>query len=238
MKKFGYLGLVRSSDFINGEQLAKEIGLKEGEPHHLDCDWLHFILEGQEILIPTKTFRHSISWRAIYERGAVYSDTEGFGLYPFPTNKPRNQNTFVDIAGGRYKVTLLKGSNGDNQTHTLGYNYNNHPSLYDSKSTWDSEWNQLMYRVHDGVHNSDYSNPVNASHPYGVWDQLSDTQLQLDCSKDKNGTASWCQEKGTWEDCWRDRRVVRGFCGVSFVHCNVVDSSHPLHGWRPALRKI
>ena len=225
MKKFGYLGLVKSSDFINGERLARTIGLKKGKPQHSDCDWLHFILNGQEILVPTKTFRHSISWRAIYERGAVYSDTEGFGPYPGGTGV--NQNQYVTVNGDRYKVTLLKGVNNENIKFDSDI-------FYDPELTWNSEWNRLMYRVHGEVHYFTHSNPTNASHPYGVWEQLSNTQLNLV----NNGCSSWCQEKGTWSADSEDRRVRRGSNGVSFIFYGVVNLWNSNHGWRPALRKI
>ena len=231
MKKFGYLGLVRSSDFINGEQLASSIGLKKGEPQNSDCDWLHFILEGQEILVPTKTFRHSVSWKAIYEKGAVYSDTEGFGPYPSPIEEPINQNQYVTVNGDRYKVTLLKGVNNENIKLDSDI-------FYDPEFTWDSEWNKLMYRVHDGVHNPTHSNPTNASHHNKVWDQLSDDQLQLDWLKNGCGTSSWCQEKGTRTGHTSDLRVFRGARGVSFVSCGRVAGSASHRGWRPALRKM
>ena len=236
MKKFGYKGLVRSSDFINGEQLASRIGLEEGKPQHSSCDWLHFILNDQELLVPTKTFRYCVSWREIYERGAVYSDTEGFG--PYPGGSGVNQNCYVTVGGTQYKVTLLKGSNGDNHTHTIGYNYDNHPSLYDPESTWDSEWNRLMYRVHDGVHSSNYLNPIKPSHPYATWEQLSDVQLQLDHLKDENGTAIWCQEKGTRSGYISDMRVFRGYCGISYIGGGHTDPPLSFLGWRPVLRAI
>ena len=235
MKNFGYLGLVRSSDFINGEQLASSIGLEEGDPQYTDCDWMHFILDRQELLVPTKTLRHTISWRDIYKKGAVYSDTEGFG--PNPGGSGVNQNRYVTIGGSTYKVTLLKGGNEGEYIH-LKAPHHVHPSLYDPESTWDSEWNKLMYRVHDGVHNPCHSNPVNASHPYGVWDQLSNTQLDMDYLKNGSGTASWCQNRGRWNKDFSSRRVVRGFCGVSSIHCFIVCHSDPNLGWRPTLRKV
>ena len=236
MKKLGYLGLVKSSDFINGKQLASSIGLEEGDPQHSNCDWLHFILNDQELLVPTQTFRRTLTWRAIYERGAVYSDTEGFG--PYPGGSGVNQNRYVTIGGTQYKVTLLKGCNGDNQTHIIDTDHDDHPSYYDPESTWDSEWNKLIYRVHDGVHNPTFLNPTNASHPYGVWDGLSDTQLSLDYLSGCGGTASWCQEKGIWGGDSYDRRIHRGCRGVSYVNCGHVAYSFSSLGWRPTLRKV
>ena len=229
MKKYGYLELVSSRDFINGEQLAKEIGLEEGEPQHSNCDWMHFMLDGQELLVPTKTLRHSISWESIYKKGAVYSDTEGFG--PNPGGSGVNQNQYVTVNGDRYKVTLLKGVNNENIKFDSDI-------FYDPELTWNSEWNRLMYRVHDGVHNPTHSNPTNTSHPYGVWDQLSDGQLQLDWLKNGCGTSSWCQEKGGWNRNSHDLRVNRGHRGVSFVSCLLVTNSDSALGWRPALRKM
>ena len=236
MKKFGYLGLVRSSDFINGGQLSQAIKLEEGYCQNYNCDWKHFMLDGQEILVPTQTFRRTLTWRAIYERGAVYSDTEGIG--PYPGGSGVNQNCYVTVEGTQYKVTLLKGSNGDNQTHIIDTDHDDHPSYYDPESTWNSEWNQLMYRIHDGVHNPTFSNPTNASHPYGVWEQLSDSQLKLDYLKEEYGTASWCQEKGIWGGDSYDRRILRGWRGVSFIYSFPFGHSNSHHGWRPALRKV
>ena len=233
MKKFGYKGLVRSSDFINGEQLAQAIGLVEGKPQHSNCDWLHFILNDQELLVPTKTFRYCVSWRDIYERGAVYSDTEGFGPNPGGGGFGVNQNCYITIEGSTYKVTLLKGANAENAVAVEGTeNYGwKHASRYDPESTWSSEWNQLMYRLQQDDNRPEA--PRNPSHPYGVWEEWTPTQINTV----GDGGASWCQEKGSWSGSSQNRRVYRGGRGVSYVFCYYVDHSLSSIGWRPALRK-
>ena len=233
------VGIVSSGDFISGNALASSIGLTAGTAQNSTCDWLHFELEGQDIMVPTMTFRHSVSWRHIYERGAVYSDTEGHG--PYPGGSGVNQNRYVTIGGTQYKVTLLKGSNGDNQTHIETTNID-HPSRWDSPSTHDSEWNKLMYRVSDGVHDSIYiSAPTihTVSHPYKEWASMNNNQLWLDfLGGSRTGTASWCQEKATYSEDSLDRRVDRGLRGVSYVSCTPVANSSSHRGWRPALRKM
>ena len=227
------VGIVSSGDFISGNALASSIGLSAGTAHNSTCDWLHFELEGQTIMIPQLTLRYNLTWRDIYVRGAVYSDTTGHG--PYPGGSGVNQNRYVTIGGTQYKVTLLKGANAENVVHNYGHLWeDNHTDArnYDPSSTHQSEWNKLMYRLaQDGGHDLA---PNPASHPYGIWEEWDNTQMGLT----GNGGYSWCQEKGTRTGHTNDLRVRRGGRGVSSVFCTPVARSHSGPGWRPALRKM
>ena len=185
MKKYGYYGRVRAKDFITGKQLIDAIGLHCGYPINHELDWFHFNLNGEEIMIPMKPLIHSLSWTDLYQAGVVYSDTEGYGPYfPFPLDKPKNQNVFIDIEGNRYKVTLIKGlsqdsnviinpSSGLSMLDEINQTYINH-------NTTHSEWNQLMYRVLDKkyrnitINQKEYSITENE---FGVWENFDDVSL-------------------------------------------------------------
>ena len=225
MKKHGYLGLIKSSDFIDGERLAKTINLTKGRLINSTSEWLHFILEGEEVLVPMGCFRVHVSWDYLYSLGVVYSDTEGSGPGHSRLCHPRDQNVFIDIAGDRYKVTLLKGLN------------NVTPREFPTDL---SEWNRLMYRVHNGV-----------------WGEFSEEELGNedrafigDCIY-----GSWCQEyvpMAVSSESIENGGIKKGTCStmiggnpVAIVRgekkiTNLTKSASNVswHCWRPALRKI
>ena len=250
MKTIGYKGLVKSSDFISGTALAQTVQLRRG--HFIDeyPDWFHFILNGEELLVSVKPIKYQLSWNDLYQAGVVYSDTEGPGLLGIPHYESRDQNVFIDIAGDRYKVTLLKGLGCD--SHELNpSNYDNDHHYYNPSSTRHSEWNQLMYRVHNGLRTSDaYVAYTDLDAPYGDWEQFNNYELNVDFNQPPNiyqgeglepnlfGAGSWCQEGGRINNNHYNRRIVRGFLGMTHIDIFAKENRSPCFGWRPALRKI
>lgn len=86
----GFLGFVQHYDFgkiednpegsqdFDGKNLALAIGLSDGTPINIDTAWIKYIYKGKICYTPIKPLRHTMSWNAIYESGAVYGvDNEG-----------------------------------------------------------------------------------------------------------------------------------------------------------------
>ena len=227
---WGFYGEVASTDFITGDALASAIGLSAGTSQHNTSDWLKFASNGQVILVPKLTFRHSVSWEQIYQAGAVYGDdTNGSN----PSGAARLQDAVVTVDGFDYRVRLLRGAGADPTVQGAdGLWYG-----YDIDLSHGSEWNRLLYPIHSGVH-TDANNPTTHSDPnatpFGSWASYSDADLLVHNSFG-NGSYSWCQETNGDNT---DNRVIRGYNGVSFFFRNTATATNAFYGWRPALELV
>ena len=205
-----FLGEVGVNDFINGEELATQIGLTAGTAQHTDSPWLHFILDDVELYVAKKPYRHSVSWTQINDVGAVFGTKT------------------VIINGLEYKVRLLKSAAvGDKYIGSSGY---------DPVGTYGSEWNRLMYSVHSGKH-TDASNPSPVSGElirFGTLAQYTDADLLVHRDAG-NGNRSWCQETPSSDS---TRRVYRGSFGVSFLSWYTASNVISHNGWRPVLELV
>lgn len=123
----GFYGEVASDDFIDGETLASEIGLSDGVSVNRSTPWLKFSYMGKTLFIPKLNIRQNISWRSIYDRGALYG-TDDTGV--FPTSEPRTQDAMVTIDGYNYRVRLIMGQDAD-PARSIG-----------------REWSSLFYPIH------------------------------------------------------------------------------------------
>ena len=219
----GFFGEILSSEFITGDQLATSLNLTQGISQYSDTPWLKFVLDDEIIYIPKKPIRHSVSWQAIYQAGAVYGTNDN-GLYP--SGGDRLQDAMVSIGNDNFKVTLLKGGNSDPvASNTFGY---------DIDWTHQSEWNRLMYPVHSGIH-TDNSNPSTPSVPYAQWASYSDEDLLVHNSYG-DGSYSWCQEQHPGGSIYR---VIRGYNGVTYSsRTSTPTAASPVFGFRPALRLV
>lgn len=202
-----FLGEVPTNGFINGSELASAIGLTAGTAQFTNEPWLHFELDGKTLYVAKKPYRHKLSWDQIHARGAVFGTRT------------------VVINGLTYKVRLLKGADVDPTPVTAG-NFN-------PVGTHTSEWNRLIYAVHNGVHAN-----ANNQTPPGQWPLYSDTDLVLHYTVVSGGMgdASWCQETNMNNAA---ERVLRGFRGVSYLFFN--PSSYSIddgRGWRPVLELV
>ena len=220
-----YVRTLPSSEFINGVDLAQAIGLTGGVVKDSDSPWMHFIMDIStetpfNLFVPMKSFRADIGWAEIYQAGAIYG-TDDFGTHPEGGN--RTQNARVTVNGIEYRVTLLKGGNKDSVIIPSNEN-----QRFDVPSESDpSEWNRIMYRV------SNTGNPNPASHPYGVWEQYTKQELNVDFT-DSDGCASWCQEFASVNG--QPRRLLRGGDTVTYFDGDHPSFVHNFMGWRPALR--
>lgn len=77
----GFLGFVPASDFINGTDLATTLGISSGTSINYNTPWIKYIWKGKVCFTPLKPIRHSISWDAIYNAGAVFASGDE-GMLP------------------------------------------------------------------------------------------------------------------------------------------------------------
>ena len=59
---------------LTASNLALSIGLAQGTAYNEDTPYMKFSRDGEIYLVPVKPIRHSVSWNAIYNQGAVYGD--------------------------------------------------------------------------------------------------------------------------------------------------------------------
>jgi hypothetical protein len=89
----GFYGFVQPREFgriesnpelnqaFNGANLALNIGLSAGTSINSETAWMKFSRRGEIYFVPVKPLRHSATWNAIYNQGAVYG-TGGVGVNP------------------------------------------------------------------------------------------------------------------------------------------------------------
>ncbi len=197
-----FLGEMSASELITGNALASTIGLTAGTSQHSNEPWLHFELDGKTLFVAKKSYRHSVSWDHINARGAVFGTRT------------------VTIQGRTYKVRLLTGADTNPTSVAVGYN---------PIGTEESEWNRLLYNVHNGVHTN-----TNNTTPPGEWPLYSDADLLVHYNYG-NGSYSWCQETHATN---ATLRVLRGFSGVTNFTSVTSSGTNAYFGWRPVLELI
>lgn len=220
----GFFGEVTVEDFIAGDVLAAEIGLSAGTDHNLTEPWFKVILDGQVMFFPKKTLKHSLNWNHIYEAGAMFGSGD-FGPFVSTANSgtPVKQDATVVINNRRYLVRGFKGAKS-NPTPTDNFSY-------DGVDTHGSEWNRLMYRLHDGNHENSSNTMVSEGIVTGDWAQYSDEELGI--GGDRLGRGTLCQETTMLD--YPTRRVHRGRAGVSYLGRPHATYTYSGHGWRPIL---
>jgi hypothetical protein len=219
----GYFGTVSSAEFISGSALASSIGLTSGTAINDTTDWLKFYWHGQIHYIPMKPLRHSVSWDHIYDRGAVYG-VSSMGLFGKGTAAPSVvQNREVTIGTDTFRVKLLKGAeNGDVDGST------SFPAA--DESGRNSEYNDLIYRVHQDVPSSASGLTYDGGGQIGDnWASYTDTDLVIAAG---DGRAKWAIERRSDSTSYR---VFRGLGRLSNLFSYT--SSYVLtdYGWLPSL---
>ena len=197
-----FLGEVPVTELITGNTLASAIGLTVGTAQHSNEPWLHFELDGKTLYVAKKPYHNNLSWDHINAVGAVFGTTT------------------VTINGETYKVRLLKGANTDPTPVEAGLN---------PTGTDQSEWDRLLYSIHNGVHTDDRNKT-----PPGAWPLYSDQDLLVNQSYG-NGSLSLCQETNTVRGTWR---VARGVVGITLLNYPAKNYRHANHGWRPVLELV
>lgn len=198
-----FLGEVPASELITGSALAAATGLTQGTDINSNEPWLCFKLkDGKFVYVAKKPLRHSVTWDDLHSKGVVFGTTE------------------VTIKGRRFKVRLLKGADTDPTPATTGW---------DPVGTSDSEWNRLIYNVHNGEHTR-----ADNTTPPGHWPLYSDSDLVVH-STAGYGSYNWCQETDANNN---GQRVRRGGLGVSRLVLGLSSAATVNFGWRPVLELI
>jgi hypothetical protein len=226
--KTGYYGHTTAAELITGDALASQIGLTAGTSQYNDAGWEKFFVGADAdcnpdninkiLYIAKKTFRYNLSWDNINTVNAVYG------------------SRIIIIGGNAYKVRLLRGSRSDLiQTHDITCSDN---------FGCNSEWNDLLYRVHTDVPNC--SDPTvgmpggNETFRHGGpqvgtnWNNYSDADLQVYYLVGY-GTYCWCQETDTLSS---SRCVSRGGNGVAYYNTYSSSYLHDGLGWLPCLELV
>jgi len=239
MKLTSNIQLLSSADVISGDELTSELGITQGSSQYSDTSWImfpdHLTPNGKQLLVPLKTIRHSISWDAIYNAGAVYgtgsdiSDGEQWMLDNddnYSSGDRVEQDATVSINGRTYKVRLMRGA-GDDPTDS--FDDSDRGSL-----GADNEWNALMLPIHEKARTGNWNYTEYAPSSVDDWAiYFSDADL-LTHNDFGNGSRVWCQET---RDTDTFRRVVRGDSGVSNLDAGGSSSTSHNAGWRPVLEK-
>lgn len=118
-----WFGERSAAEVIDGNALAQAIGLNAGTSVQSTAGWLHVGLDRKELLIAKRCFRHSLSWNAINEAGAVYGEA------------------VITLGDDQYKVRCLKGSNSETDMSDGDIH------AKDPVQGKDSEWNRIFYRL-------------------------------------------------------------------------------------------
>lgn len=229
-----FLGEVPSDEFITGSDLCSSIGLTGGELRCDDVAWLKFILDGNIICVSKQHIKNYISWKNIYQAGAVYG-TDDIGMYP--SGGDRIQDARVNIDGYEFRVTLLEGANEDRVDST--------DCLNKKSDEWynNSEWNRLMYPIHHGVFLKSYNNVQTifkmktSKIPFGRWAKYSDDNIESSVG-DNVSLFSWCVESLVSDACKSEERVLRGGHKISNATYDGLSLNLSMMGYRPCLRLI
>lgn len=112
-REYGFLGFVQPEEMgdlldnpegsqeFNGRNLATAVGITQGTAIRSTTPWMKFISGGEIIFVPVTSIRHSVSWNAIYNAGAVYGDNT-IGVNP-PNGRAGNKLS-VDGANSSFLI--------------------------------------------------------------------------------------------------------------------------------------
>ena len=196
----GFFGEVPAATLFTGPEIKTELGITEGTPMNDAEPWLKFWSKGRVLYTNKKPIQHSISWNHIDSRGAVYGTPVVKGGYSFTARLMTGAASDpIDVTG--YDQV-------DSCTYDLGAG---------------SEWNELIYRVHqdepfcgDPNHKDRHGGPQVG----GNWSAM---YINADLGVvSGTGRASWCQETDLNVS---SSRVSRGYA-TSVAHFTRSGASH------------
>ena len=145
-----------------------------------DSGWLKFVHNGKIKYIAKKPFMHTVSWNDIAKAEAVYG------------------NRTVRIGSRLFRVSLLTGAEADPSSWTTA------STASDNKGAG-SEWNELIYRVHNTVP-TDGSATNQGGKQVGLnWWNFTDADMVMTSSAG-NGSYTWCKETLSYNTAVRVRR--------------------------------
>ena len=201
-----FISIVPSDSLFTGQQLSDTMGITEGTLHNNDCGWLHFYVGKNATCnksgTPYEIFVSKKSLRYGISWAHINSKNGVTGRQVIANN------------GEEYICRLLTGADKNLATNRNGMG---------------SEWNNLIYRVHNKIVDENYGN----NKQIGVnWANMSDKELGVNYEATPNGSFSWCQEH------YRAAfRVPRGGNSVSNFTYDFPTHTYTGNGWRPVLVK-
>lgn len=193
-----------------GTSLAQTLGIGNVSPEVLinnDSGWLKFVHKGKIKYVAKKPFMHTVSWDDIAKSEAVYG------------------NRTIRIGSRLYRVSLLSGAEADPTTWTTISSANNNKGA-------GSEWNELIYRVHNDVPTSGTTINHGGAQIGSNWHNFSDADIVVGTG---DGRFTWCRE--TLASNTSDR-VTRGGDSLSYFNGFTSSATATGSGWRPCLTLI
>jgi len=100
----GYYGFVTAAELGLGTEIAAALGLTEGTVMNDSVGFYKFAWEGKTIFIAAKAFRYAISWKALYDVGAIFGDGTT-GVVPSGVT-PRNQDAVYAKGAWQFRVSV------------------------------------------------------------------------------------------------------------------------------------
>lgn len=128
-EKLGFFGEVPANNLIDNISLSALLSVEEGTMLYSDTPWLKFIDDNVIKFVAKQPFRYNISWDDLESLKLIYG------------------NAVIIIKGYEFRVRLIQGSN-DQPTY---WNPDEAGSSYDWITTHNSEWNRLMYPIHENT---------------------------------------------------------------------------------------
>ncbi|ASV44449.1 hypothetical protein PBI_SCTP2_434 [Salicola phage SCTP-2] len=206
----GFFGEVLASELFTGPELASEINLTAGTAQWDNEPWLKFAYKGDILYVAKKPYRYDLSWDDIDAVDAVYGG---------------ENDAEVAKSGYNFKVRLLKGASNDPTSweYDSGAADGTSNSRYDPTEAVGSEWNDLIYRIHQDTPTNQEGNN---------WANYTDSDIVVGSG---DGRRTWCQETPSYNTL---RRVGRGHTSLSYFDADTSSYSNSYYGWRPCLTLI
>jgi len=195
-----------------GTSLAQTLGIGNTTPEVLvnnDSGWLKFVHQGKIKYIAKKPFMHTVSWDDIAKAEAVYG------------------NRTVRIGSRLYRVSLLSGAEADPSSWITT------STATDNKGAG-SEWNELVYRVHNLVPTDGATTYHGGKQVGSNWWNFTDADMVM-TSGAGNGSYTWCKETLSFNTAIR---VFRGYASLSGFYGSTSSGTGTYYGWRPCLTLI
>lgn len=102
----GYFGTLASGTFLTATSLRSVLGITTGTVITEAPVWMKFLIDGKVVFFPITSIQHTISWEALYQKGAVYG-IDGTGNYPSPSGSLVAQNRVITYKSKVYKVRMM-----------------------------------------------------------------------------------------------------------------------------------
>lgn len=185
--------------------LAENIGLSGVSASILPAspEWMKFVHKGKIKYIAKKNFAFSLSWDDIAKAEAVYG------------------NRTVRVGNKLFRVSLLTGAEADPSTWTTS------STGMDNKGAG-SEWNELIYRVHESTPTPSLNTSNGGAQIGGNWESFSNAELEI-------GVASWCRESQASN---QNARIIRGSTAVAAIDAAASSDTASSRRWRPCLTLV